>query len=29
MHPLVAGIDEDHLRAQVLHYMRRLIDLPD
>jgi hypothetical protein len=28
MHPLVADIDDDQLREQVLRYMRRLIDLP-
>jgi uncharacterized membrane protein AbrB (regulator of aidB expression) len=29
MHPLVAGMDEDELRKQLLHYMRRLVDLPE
>jgi AcrR family transcriptional regulator len=29
MHPLVADIDDDELRRQMLHYMRRLIDLPE
>jgi AcrR family transcriptional regulator len=28
MHPLVADMDEDELRKQLLHYMRRLVDLP-
>ncbi|HEY7053593.1 MAG TPA: TetR family transcriptional regulator [Mycobacterium sp.] len=28
MHPLVADVDDDHLREQVLRYMRRLVDLP-
>jgi AcrR family transcriptional regulator len=29
MHPLVADVDDDQLREQVFHYMRRLIDLPE
>ena len=29
MHPLVADMDDDELRKQLLHYMRRLIDLPE
>ena len=29
IHPLVADIDDDELRRQMLHYMRRLIDLPE
>jgi hypothetical protein len=29
MHPLVADIDDAALRGQLLHYLRRLIDLPD
>ena len=28
IHPLVADIDDDELREQVLRYMRRLVDLP-
>jgi AcrR family transcriptional regulator len=28
MHPLVADMDDDELRKQLLRYMRRLIDLP-
>lgn len=27
MHPLVADIDDQELRRQLLHYMRRLVDL--
>jgi AcrR family transcriptional regulator len=29
MHPLVADIDDEELRKQLLHYMRRLVDLPE
>ena len=29
MHPLVADIGDDELRRQLLHYLRRLIDLPE
>lgn len=29
MHPLVAHLDDDTLRSQLLHLTRRLIDLPD
>jgi AcrR family transcriptional regulator len=29
MHPLVADIDDDTLRAQLLHLARRFLDLPD
>jgi AcrR family transcriptional regulator len=29
MHPLVADFDQDELRRELLHYMRRLIDLPE
>jgi AcrR family transcriptional regulator len=28
-HPLVRDIDDDELREHVLHYMRRVVDLPD
>jgi hypothetical protein len=28
MHPLVADIDDDELKSHLLHYMRRLVDLP-
>jgi len=28
MHPLVADFDPDELQTEILHYMRRLIDLP-
>ncbi len=27
-HPLVRDIDDDELREHVLHYMRRIVDLP-
>ena len=29
MHPLVADLDDDTLRAQLLHLARRFLDLPD
>ncbi len=29
MHPLVAEIDDDTLRSQLLHLARRFLDLPD
>lgn len=29
MHPLAADIDADTLRSELLHYTRRLIDLPE
>jgi AcrR family transcriptional regulator len=29
MHPLVADIDDETLRRELLHYTRRLIDLPE
>jgi AcrR family transcriptional regulator len=29
MHPLVADVDDDTLRSQLLHLTRRLIDLPE
>ena len=29
MHPLVADIDDATLRRQLLHYLRRLVDLPE
>jgi AcrR family transcriptional regulator len=29
MHPLVADVGDDELRIQLLHYMRRLVDLPE
>ena len=28
-HPFVADLDEDTLRAELLHVMRRLLELPD
>jgi hypothetical protein len=29
MHPLVAGVDDETLRAQLLQMTRRMLDLPD
>jgi hypothetical protein len=29
MHPLVSDLDDDTLRAQLLHLARRFLDLPD
>ena len=29
MHPLVADLDDDTLRSQLLHLARRFLDLPD
>jgi hypothetical protein len=29
MHPLVAGVDDDSLREQLLHLTRRLLAMPE
>ena len=29
MHPLVADLDDETLRSQMLHFTRQLFDLPD